>query len=175
PARGPPPAAAPPRRPFLELTQGPLDSSLARAERRRERRGRPRLATLEQGEDGAGGAVDGRRQHDDSAPADGDEGEAARGRLDPGERAHRRPQAAELDAESGAVRLVGGMRFEGALDEVIAWHVGRPRLGEGAGEGERDRATAEGIRSSGPTHRPATGIDDEIAGPEEGFDLVEAN
>jgi hypothetical protein len=67
------------------------------------------------------------------------------------------------------------MRFEGALDEVIAWHVGRPRLGERAGEGEQDRSSGERNRSSRSTHRPATGIDDEIAGPEEGFDLVEAN
>ncbi len=73
--------------------------------------------------------------------ADGDEREAARGRLDPGERAQGGSQPAQLDAEPGTVRFVRGARPEGALDEAIARNVGRPGLGEGADEREQDRAS----------------------------------
>ena len=160
---------------FLELPQCTLDGSLARAERTRERRGRPRLAALEQGEDGPGGTVDRRRQHDDGAAADGDEREAAPGRLDPGQRAQGGAQAAELDAEPGAVRLVGGARLEGALDEPITRHVGRPGLGERADEREQDRAPGERDGASRAAHRAPARVDDEVAGREQGLDLVEAD
>ena len=95
------------RRRFLELAQCTLDGSLARAERTRERRGRPRLAALEQGEDGTGGTVDRRRQHDDGTAPDGDEREAAPGRLDPGGRAQGGAQAADAYGQmiSGKARF----------------------------------------------------------------------
>ncbi len=96
------------RRPILELAQRALDGALARAERGRERGGRPRFAAVEQREDRAGGPVDRRREHDDGAAVDGGEREAAGSRLDAGERAKRGAQAAELDAEARAVRFVGG-------------------------------------------------------------------
>ena len=107
--------------------------------------------------------------------ADGDEREAAPGRLDAGERAQGGAQAAELDAEPGAVRLVGGARLEGALDEAIARHVGRPGLGERADEREQDRASGERDGAGRAAHRAPAGVDDEVAGREQGLDLVEAD
>src|SRR5713101_6002727 len=112
---------------------------------------------------------------DDGTAADGDEREAAPGRLDPGERAQGGAQAAELDAEPGAVRLVGGARLEGALHEAIARHVGRPGLGERGDEREQDRASGERDGASRDAHRAPAGVDDEVAGREQGLDLVEAD
>ena len=75
------------RRLLFELTQRALDGPLARAERTRERRCRPRLAALEQGEDGASVSVDRRSQHDDGGGVDRGKRDAARGCLDAGKRA----------------------------------------------------------------------------------------
>jgi hypothetical protein len=72
---------------LFELTQRALDGSPARAERMRERRRRPRLATLDQGADGAGPSVDRRSQHDDGGGVDRGKRDAARGCLDAGKRA----------------------------------------------------------------------------------------
>ena len=63
---------------LFELTQRALDGPLARAERTRERRCRPRLAALEQGEDGASVSVDRRSQHDDGGGVDRGKRDAAR-------------------------------------------------------------------------------------------------
>jgi len=73
------------------------------------------------------------------------------------------------------VRLVGGARLEGALDEAIARHVGRPGLGERADEREQDRASGERDGASRAAHRAPAGVDDEVAGREQGLDLVEAD
>ena len=104
----------------------------------------------EQGEDGTGGTVD-RRRHTTTHGPRRDEREAAPGRLDPGERrrtARRRPSSTRSRAR---VRLVGGARLEGALDEAIARHVGRPGLGERADERERT-----GARRADGASRPRT-------------------
>jgi hypothetical protein len=164
---------APPPRPRAGAARaGRFAGSIrAPARARRSTTTRP----LEQGDDGAGGTVDRRRQHDDGAAAGGDEGEAAPGRLDPSERAQGGAQAAELDAEPGAVRLVGGARLEGALDEAIARHVGRPGLGERGDEREQDRAPGERGGASRAAHRAPARVDDEVAGGEQGLDLVEAD
>src|SRR5882724_904837 len=103
-----------------------------------------------------------RAKVDHGTAPDGDEHEAAPGRLDPGERAQGGAQAAELDAEPGAMRLVGGARLEGALDEAIARHVGRPGLGERAGRRRRrGRRTRTGPRprrgGPGGPHRRGSG------------------
>ena len=103
------------------------------------------------------------------------EREAAPGRLDAGKRAQSGAQAAELDAEPGPVRLVGGARLEGALDEAIARDVGRPGLGEGADQSEQDRASGERDTASRTANRAPAGIDDEVAGGEQGLDFIEAD
>ena len=123
----------------------------------------------------AGGSVDRRRQHDDGGGVDRGEREAARGRLDAGKRAQSGAQATELDAEPGPMRLVGGARLEGALDEAIAGDVGRPGLGERADESEQDRASGERDTASRAANRAPAGIDDEVAGREQGLDLIEAD
>ena len=106
----------------------------------------------------------------------GDEREAAPGRLDPGERAQGGAQAAELDAEPGAVRLVGGARLEGALDEAIARRrrPARPRRGRRRARTGPGRPASGTVRAGPRTDAPA-GVDDEVAGREQGLDLVEAD
>ena len=141
----------------------------------RERRRRPRLATLEQGEDGPGGSVDRRGQHDDAGGVDWGEREAARGCLDAGKRAQSGAQATELDAEPGPMRLVGSARPEDALDEAIAGDVGRPGFCEGADQSEQDRASGERDTASRTANRAPAGIDDEVAGREQGLDLIQAD
>ena len=140
-----------------------------------ERRRRPRLAALEEGEDGSGGAVDRRGQHDDGGGVDGDEREAALGRLDICKRAESGAQAAELDAQPGPMRLVGDARAEDALDEAIARHIGRPGLCERGDQGEQDGAPGERDTANRTANRAPARIDNEIPGREQGLDLIETD
>ena len=159
----------------MELKQRALDSSLAGAERTRERRRRPRLATLEEGEDGPGRSVDRRGQHDDGGGVDWGQREAPWGRLDAGERAQSGAQATELDAEPDPMRLVDGPRPEDALDEAIAGDVGGPGLCEGADQSKQDRASGERYTASRAANRAPAGIDDEIGGDEQGLNFIETD
>ncbi len=73
------------------------------------------------------------------------------------------------------MRLVDGARLEGELDETIARHVGWPGLGERADEREQDRASGEREGTSRAAYGAPAGVDDEVAGREQGLDLVEAH
>ena len=73
------------------------------------------------------------------------------------------------------MRLVDGARLEGALDQSIARHVGRPGLGQRADEREQDRASGERNGAGGAAHRAPARVHDEVAGREQDLDLVEAD
>jgi hypothetical protein len=143
--------------------------------RTREGRGRPRFAALKQSEDRAGGSVDWRSQHDDGGGVDRDEREAAGGGLDADQRPQSGAQAAELDPKTGPMRLVGCAGLEGALDELIARHILRPGLGEGADEVEEDGTSGERDTAGWTVNRAPAAIDDEVAGGEEALDFLEAD
>src|SRR5262245_13991659 len=149
---------------FLEFAQRALEGSLARSERARQARCRPRFAALEQSENRAGRPVDRRSQHHDSLSLDQGKRETALGRLEASEPAQCGAQAAQFDAEPRPVRLVQDPRLEGALDKVIARDVGWPGLSEGANELEKDGTPRERDTASATANQASAPIDDQVAG-----------
>src|SRR6185369_18071510 len=84
------------------------------------------------------------------------------------------PQAADLDAQPGAMRLVGPAHAEGAFDQHVAIDAAGPRFGERAREREKQRPARERDPRVACANAAPTGVDDERARAEQRFDLVEA-
>ncbi len=102
------------------------------------------------------------------------EHEAALRGLDGGERGDDPAQAADLDAQPRAMRLVGVAGAKGLRDQGLAPDVARPRLGEGARQGEQHRAAGQRQPGLAGAQAAAAGVEHQRVGGEEGGHLVEA-
>src|SRR5438105_7353695 len=113
------------------------------------------------------------RQHDDLACASRRQRKPALRRADVSLPPKRPAEPADLDAQPRAIRFIGDLPPEGALDEYISRHVVRPRLPQGARESEQHRTPRQRDRRACVTHGIAALVHDERVGTEQRFDLLE--
>jgi hypothetical protein len=83
------------------------------------------------------------------------------------------PAQPPLDAQPGAVRLVGFPASERARHEHVPWNVARPRLPERAGERKQHRARGERNHRAPATHDVPAPVHDEGVRRQECFDVLE--
>ena len=82
-------------------------------------------------------------------------------------------QAAELDAQARAMRVVGAARAERALDQHASVDVAGPRLAERPRQREQHRPARERQPRRAGAKAAAARVDDERARGEQRFDVVE--
>ena len=157
----------------LELRQGALHGTLTRAERQGECRRGPGFTIGEQSRQRRVRAVDRRRQEHHAAGGVRHEREAVRSRANLGEAAQVRAQAADLDPQAGAVRLVCAPRAENGGDQRVACGALRMGLREHPQQREQHGTAIEPYRVVQERDASPAAVDHQPLRGEERFHIVE--